>query len=90
MIVKVENEENYVLKVGDIVRIEEDFYIVRQQDDTHRTPIKRNQYILRGIVDDLGYDGYYETLESLTESLEGEGAIVYKASEYDLVLSRKK
>lgn len=90
MIVKVENEENYVLKVGDIVRICDDFYIVRQQDNVFATPMKRNQYILRGILDDLGLDGYYETLESLTESLEGEGAIVYKASEYDLLLSKKK
>lgn len=90
MIVKVENEENYVLKVGDIVRICDDFYIVRQQDNVFITPMKRNQYILRGILDDLGLDGYYETLESLTQSLEGEGAIVYRANEYDLVLSKKK
>lgn len=62
MIVKVENEDNYVLKVGDIVRI----------------------------CDDLGHDGFYETLEDLTESLEGEGAIIYRANEYDLVLSKKK
>ena len=90
MIVKVEGEENYILKVGDIVRICDDFYIVRQQDDIYRSPIKRNQYILRGLLDDLGLEGYYETLEGLTESLDGEGAIVYKASEYDLVLSKKK
>lgn len=90
MIVKVENEDNYVLKVGDIVRICDDFYIVRQQDNVFTTPMKRDQYILRGILDDLGHDGFYETLEDLTESLEGEGAIIYRANEYDLVLSKKK
>ena len=90
MIVKVENEENYILEVGDIVRICDDFYIVRQQDNVFITPMKRNQYILRGILDDLGHDGYYETLEGLTQSLEGEGAIVYRSNEYDLVLSKKK
>lgn len=80
-------EDKYILQVGDIVECQEDdFYVVTHQLDENKM---RYNYILWSLNGDQGYDGYYNTLEELTNSLVDDERI-FKASEYELRLIRKE
>ena len=46
------------------------------------------RYILWSIDGDCGYDGYYDNLEELTNSL-NEDERIFKSSEYELRLVKK-
>ena len=48
----------------------------------------KHRYILWSLDGDSGYNGYYDTLEDLTDSLTDDERI-FKQSEYELRLVRK-
>lgn len=79
-------EDKYILQLGDLVEGEDDeFYVVAYQFDDNRM---KYRYILWSLYGDCGYDGYYDNLEELTNSL-NEGERIFKQSEYELRLVKK-
>lgn len=79
-------DDKYILKLGDLVEGEDDeFYVVAYQFDDNRM---KYRYILWSLNGDCGYDGYYDNLEELTNSL-NEGERIFKQSEYELRLVKK-
>ena len=80
------NKDKYILQLGDLVEGEDDeFYVVTYQFDDNRM---KHRYILWSLYGDSGYNGYYDTLEDLTDSLTDDERI-FKQSEYELRLVRK-
>lgn len=79
-------EREYILQLGDLIEVEDDeFYVVTYQFDDNRM---KQRYILWSLDGDSGYNGYYDTLEDLTDSLTDDERI-FKQSEYELRLVRK-
>ena len=79
-------EDKYILQLGDLIEVEDDeFYVVTYQFDDNRM---KHRYILWSLDGDSGYNGYYDTLEDLTDSLVDDERI-FKQSEYELRLVRK-
>lgn len=79
-------EREYILQLGDLIEVEDDeFYVVTYQFDDNRM---KYRYILWSLDGDSGYNGYYDTLEDLTDSLTDDERI-FKQSEYELRLVRK-
>ena len=79
-------EREYILQLGDLIEVEDDeFYVVTYQFDDNRM---KHRYILWSLDGDSGYNGYYNTLEDLTDSLTDDERI-FKQSEYELRLVRK-
>lgn len=79
-------DDKYTLQLGDLVEGEDDeFYVVAYQFDDNRMEYR---YILWSLDGDCGYDGYYDNLEELTNSL-NEGERIFKQSEYELRLVKK-
>lgn len=79
-------DDKYILQLGDLVEVEDDeFYIVTYQFDDNRMEYR---YILWSLDGDCGYDGYYDSLEGLTDSLD-EDERIFKQSEYELRLVKK-
>lgn len=79
-------EREYILQLGDLIEVEDDeFYVVTYQFDDNRM---KHRYILWSLDGDSGYNGYYDTLEDLTDSLTDDERI-FKQSEYELRLVRK-
>ena len=60
-------------------------YIVTERWDNRNS---KPRYILWSLDGDSGYNGYYDTLEDLTDSLTDDERI-FKQSEYELRLVRK-
>ena len=80
------NKDKYILQLGDLVEGEDDeFYVVTYQFDDNRM---KHRYILWSLDGDSGYNGYYDTLEDLTDSLTDDERI-FKQSEYELRLVKK-
>ena len=79
-------EREYILQLGDLIEVEDDeFYVVTYQFDDNRM---KHRYILWSLDGDSGYNGYYDTLEDLTDSLV-EDERIFKSSEYELRLVKK-
>lgn len=86
-------EKKYVLQEGDIINFigEGDCYMVVKEDNRYTNPPQYDSYTLRHMTQDYRANGYSRTLEELTESLdELEDFKIFKASEYELVLTRKE
>ena len=81
------NKDKYILQLGDLVEGEDDeFYVVTYQFDDNRM---KHRYILWSLDGDSGYNGYYDTLENLTDSLTDDERM-FKATEYELRLVKKE
>lgn len=80
-------EEKYILQLGDLVEsgYDDTLYVVTTQ---WWEASRKYAYILWSLEGDQGYNGYYSTLEQLTDSLADDERI-FKASEYELRLVRK-
>ena len=79
-------EDKYILQLGDLVEgVKDILYIVTEQWDNRNS---KPRYILWSLDGDSGYNGYYDTLEDLTDSLTDDERI-FKQSEYELRLVRK-
>lgn len=81
-------EDKYILQKGDLVEsaYDDTFYVVTKQ---WWVTCCKHAYILWSLHGDQGYNGYYDTLEQLTDSLE-DGERIFKQSEYELRLVRKE
>lgn len=80
-------DDKYILQLGDLVEHSYDdiFYVVTERWDNNNS---KYRYILWSLDGDTGYSGYFDTLEELTYSLDGDERI-FKASEYELRLVKK-
>lgn len=80
-------EDKYILQLGDLVKsgYDDTLYVVTQQ--WWEAGFKY-AYILWSLEGEQGYNGFYNTLEQLTDSLVDDERI-FKASEYELRLVRK-
>ena len=81
-------EEKYILQLGDLVEsgYDDTLYVVTEQWNEREGIYV---YILWSLEGDQGYNGFYNTLEQLTDSLVDDERI-FKASEYELRLVRKE
>lgn len=79
-------EDKYILQLGDLVEgVKDILYIVTERWDNRNS---KPRYILWSLDGDSGYNGYYDTLEDLTDSLTDDERI-FKQSEYELRLVKK-
>ena len=81
-------EGKYILQLGDIVQSlhGDAFYVATYQ---YNNRVDSEQYILWSLDGDCGYNGFYDTLENLTDSLD-EDVRIFKVSEYELRLVKKR
>lgn len=94
MKIRIENakEGKYILQEGDIVYFEgdNDCYMVIKEDNRFLKEVIYDQYTLRSMTRDLRANGFFNNLEGLTDSLCELGEYqIFKASEYQLILTRK-
>lgn len=88
MKIKLENKTKIEpLDLGDLVKsvYDDTFYVVAYQ---YNEKVSVRQYILWSLEGDQGYNGFYNTLDELTDSLV-EGEQIFRQSEYELKLVRK-
>lgn len=88
MKIKLENEIKIKpLGLGDLVKsaYDDTFYVVTYQ---YNKRVGFGEYILWSLEGDQGYNGFYNTLDELTDSLVG-GEQIFRQSEYELKLVRK-
>lgn len=88
MKIKLENEIKIKpLGLGDLVKsaYDDTFYVVTYQ---YNKRVGFEEYILWSLEGDQGYNGFYNTLDELTDSLV-EGQQIFRQSEYELKLVRK-
>lgn len=78
--------DDYILQLGDVVVFD---YVDRDPKIVVYSEFEQ-KYILRSITTMYGASGWHKTLEGLTESIKNVDYKIYKASEYELVLQRKK
>lgn len=84
-------EDKYILQLGDLVESGYDdtlYLVTKLVTKQYNSSALKNSYILWSLDGDKGYNGYYDTLEQLTDSLV-DGERIFKASEYELRLVRR-